>query len=204
MSVFFDSLGIFETALFIIASSSTLILVIQTILSFSGMGGESDLDIDGDVDLAENASGDGSEKGNFDADGLRLFTVRGILAFLMVGSWVGFIARMAEIHAFVALLFAVASGTASLFGIAKLMQVLMSLNNDGTLKTSNAIGQTGTVYIRIPGAEKGVGKVSVTVQERFCEFDAITENSEGLKTGEAVYVTDVRAGNVLVVEKLDK
>ena len=206
MAAFFDSLGLLEIILFIIASSSTLILIIQTVLSVIGAGDDGDFD-GCESDLVENASASAdvkSGKANFDADGLRIFTMRGILAFLMVGCWVGFIGIIAEIPPVAALLCALASGTASLFGIAKLMQLLMSLHHDGTLKVSNAIGQVGTVYIRIPGDEKGVGKVSVTVQERFCEFDAVTESGEELKTGEAIYVTDVRPGNVLVVEKLSE
>jgi len=86
--------------------------------------------------------------------------------------------------------------------MAKVMQWLMRLQSDGTLKIKNALGQTGQVYIRIPAGEQGMGKVNVTVQERLCEFDAVTEESEMIKTGEMVYVTDVRAGNVLVVEKV--
>jgi membrane protein implicated in regulation of membrane protease activity len=216
MGDFLNALSFLETVLFVIAASATIILIIQTILSFAGMGDDGDFDsggadaggdFDADADLAESASAAGgniakSEKEAFDADGLRLFTVRGVLAFLAVGSWIGLVASMAGINEFVALFFAFASGTASLFGIAKLMQFLMSLHNDGTLKMNNAIGQTGTVYIRIPEAEKGTGKVNVTIQERYCEFDAITESREGIKTGELVYVTDVRQGNVLVVEKV--
>ena len=200
---FFDGLSGIEMALFVIAAASTLILVIQTVLSFSGMGGDSDGG-DFDADFAENASGDGSEKAAFDADGMKLVTVRGILAFLMLGGWVGFIAMMADIHPLVAILFALTAGAAGMFAIAKLMQLLMGLHSDGTLRVSNALGQTGTVYIRIPGGEQGLGKVSVTVQERLCEFDAVTEDSGGLQTGEQVYVTDVREGNVLVVEKINK
>ena len=214
MSLFFDSLSIIETILFVIAAASTLILVIQTILSFAGVDNDGDFDngangtdLD-DVDLVENAvagsNGGKSGKEAFDADGLKLFTMRGVLAFFMMSGWVGFIGMRADINPVISLLIAVAAGGATFYGIARLMQVLMGLHHDGTLKMSNAIGQTGTVYIKIPGAEKGVGKVSVTVQERFCEFDAVTENSEGLKTGEAVYVTDVRPGNVLVVEKASK
>ena len=215
MGDLFNNLGIFEMVLFVIAASSTLILIIQTIFSFSGMGGDGDFDMDSgvdfdadldvDADFAESASGGSSSgKGTFDADGMRLITVRGILAFLMMGGWVGFIAIMADIPPLVALLFAVAAGAASMYGIARLLQAMMRLHNDGTLRVSNAIGQTGTVYIKIPGEEKGMGKVSVTVQERLCEFDAVTEDTEGLKTGDAVYVTDVRTGNVLVVEKVVK
>lgn len=208
MGDFLNNLSLFEKILFVISASSTIILVIQTILALVGIGddgdfadGDADVDIpDGDVDTDTDT--DGIDNEAFDAQGLRLFTIRGIVAFLMVGSWVGFIALRSGISEFVAVIFAVISGTASLFGMAKLMQALMSLNQDGTLKVNNALGKTGTVYIKIPGSEKGVGKVTVTVQERLCEFDAVTENGE-LKTGELIYVTDIRAGNVLVVEKVN-
>jgi hypothetical protein len=203
MGEFLNSLSLFERILFVLSVSSTIILVIQTILAFLGMGDDDFTEsAGGDVSDGETSDGDGSDA--FDTQGLRLFTVRGIVAFLMVGSWVGFIASRAGISEFMVVVFALVSGSASLFGMAKLMQVLMGLHQDGTLKINNALGQTGTVYIRIPGAEKGVGKVNVTVQERLCEFDAVTENGEGIKTGELVYVTDIRAGNVLVVERVNK
>jgi hypothetical protein len=204
MGDFLNSLNLFEKILFVVSVSSTIILVIQTILALLGMGEDGDFAeaMDGDVENGETP--DSSDNNAFDAQGLRLFTVRGVVAFLMVGSWVGFVASRAGVSEFMTVVFAVVSGTASLFGMAKLMQVLMGLHEDGTLKVNNALGQTGTVYIRIPGAEKGVGKVNVTVQERLCEFDAVTENGEGIKTGELVYVTDIRAGNVLVVEKVNK
>jgi hypothetical protein len=202
MGDFLNDLTLFQTIFFVIAVSSTIVLVVQTILALVGIGEDGDF-----ADGAEAADGDSSGNGNgdsgdnFDAQGLRLFTVRGIVTFLMVGAWVGFIASRAEINTFVAAVFAMISGSVSLLGMAKLMQVLMGLHQDGTLKLSNALGQTGTVYIRIPGNEKGIGKINVTVQERLCEFDAVTENGEELKTGERIYVTDIRADNVLVVEK---
>jgi len=191
---FLNGLSTFEKVFFSVAATSTLVLVIQMILSIVGGIGEGFETADDGISVDNDA---------FDAQGLRLFTVRGIFAFLMVGSWVGFIAFRAEIAPYLSVVFAVVSGGLSLFGMAKLMQFLMGLHEDGTLKLNNAIGQTGTVYIRIPGNEKGMGKVNVTVQERLCEFDAVTENGE-LKTGELVYVTDVRAGNVLVVERVNK
>ena len=136
-----------------------------------------------------------------DPTGLRLFTVRSIMAFLMMGSWVGFLLSRAGANEFVSLLGAAVSGIVALVFMAKLMQLILGLQEDGTTKIKNALGQTGQVYIRIPGGEKGKGKVNVTVQEKLCEFDAVTKQSETIKTGEMIYVTDVREGNVLVVEK---
>ena len=227
-----DNLNLFQQVFFVIAASSTIILAVQTILSLIGIAGNNDFDVGesgmdigdgadvGDVDVDADVDVDGGvidaasaadtgmagprgSTGGYDASGLRLFTVKGITAFLMVGSWVGFLMSRAGINEGIAVFFAMISGTFSLYFIAKLMQMLLSLQADGTTKVKNALGQTGQVYIRIPGEEKGVGKVNVTVQEKLCEFDAVTEKSETIKTGEMVYVTDVRAGNVLVVEKVE-
>ena len=152
---------------------------------------------------ADNIS-DHSNAQHFDTYGLRLFTVRGIMAFLMMGSWVGFLLSRAGIHEVIATVCAFVSGVIALIFMAKLMQILMGLQEDGTIKVKNTLGQIGQVYIRIPGEEKGKGKVNVTIQEKLCEFDAVTEKSETIKTGEMVYITDVRAGNVLVVEKVEE
>jgi len=166
---------------------------------------DSDVDIDGDIgDIGEHVDSDGHSRGpNLDSHGLRIFTVRGIMAFLMVGSWVGFLLSKAGINEFIATLFAFASGVATLILMAKMMQGLMGLQADGTIKVKNALGQIGQVYIRIPADENQKGKVTVTIQERLCEFEAVTEKGEIIKTGEMVYVTDIKAGNVLVVEKVD-
>ena len=152
---------------------------------------------------ADNIS-DHSHVHHYDAHGLRLFTVRGIMAFLMMGSWVGFLLSRAGVNEVISTICAFASGMIALFFMAKLMQLLMNLQEDGTTNVKNALGQVGQVYIRIPGEEKGKGKVNVTVQEKLCEFDAVTEKNETIKTGEMVYITDVRTGNVLVVEKVEE
>ena len=221
MNNFFSDLTGFQAVFFVISASSTVILVIQTILALIGMTNDTDAEIgesyvsDGEVDLdiADSADGElgvsgGEAEGGgvlgplHDPTGLRLFTVKGIMSFLMMGGWVGFLFSRAGIGDVVSLICALVSGMITLVLMAKVMQVLMSMQEDGSTRMKNALGQVGQVYIRIPGEEKGKGKVNVTVQEKLCEFDAVTEESETIKTGETVYVTDVRPGNVLVVEKV--
>ena len=227
MKEFLADLTLLQQIFFIIAASSTIILVIQTILALIGIGdndgdadadfsgGDVDADVDVDVDIdADVGEGIGSiadamhaphhADSDFDVQGLRLFTIRGIVAFFAIGSWVGFILNKSGVGGGLSCLGAVMAGSATLYLMAKLMQLLMRLQEDGTMKVRNALGQVGQVYIRIPASEKGMGKVNVTVQEQLREFDAVTENSEMIPTGEMVYVTDIRAGNVLVVEKVKK
>ena len=230
MNDFLSGLTAFQSVFFVISLSSTVILTIQTILALIGISnnndaeigesyvsdaGEGGADIDmavSETDIADSAGEDadfseGAEEGDangqaHDAHGLRLFTVRGIMAFLMMGSWVGFFMSRAGANEILSLFCAFASGSVTLVFMAKLMQIILGMQEDGTTKLKNALGQTGQVYIKIPGAEKGKGKVNVTVQEKLCEFEAVTEQGETIKTGEIVYVTDIRSGNVLVVEKV--
>ena len=157
---------LYEQIFFVISMSSTIILVIQTILALIGMAGDSETelgdgnvatadggveigDTDSDIDVgggdhdfsihdADNTSSH-SHAQQFNAQGLRLFTVRGIMAFLMVGSWVGFLLSRAGVNEIIATICAFASGMISLVFMAKIMQMLMGLQSDGTTKVKNAL-----------------------------------------------------------------
>ena len=85
--------------------------------------------------------------------------------------------------------------------LAKLMQMAMKLQYSGA-NIRNAVGKQGTVYLIIPPKGKGKGKVSVVVQERLREFDAVTESKEDIPTGSQIIVKDVVHPNTLVVEKI--
>ena len=64
----------------------------------------------------------------------------------------------------------------------------------------NAIGANAKVYIPIPEQGHGEGKVTLYVQGRYAECDAVTTEPELLRTGTTVRIVDVRNG-VLVVER---
>lgn len=88
MIAWWESLQAIQQVFYIIAIPATLILILQTILLLFGMGHDSETDIDHDVDHDigdHDAAGDGA---NHEA-GLRILTVRGIVAFLAVCGWVG-------------------------------------------------------------------------------------------------------------------
>ena len=223
MKEFLADLTLLQQIFFIIGASTTIILTLQMILALIGIGqsetdisdGGIDVDTGADVDFDADVGNDiGSvvtdavhashAQSNFDAQGLRLFTIRGIVTFFMVGSWIGFILDKMGVNLVMTFVGAFIAGSVSLYFMAKIIQLLLGLQADGTVKIRNALGQVGQVYIRIPANEQGMGKVNVTVQEQLREFDAVTESEEMIKTGEMVYITDVRAGNVLVVEKVEK
>ncbi len=94
-------------------------------------------------------------------------------------------------------------GVAVLFGVAYLLQGLYNFANDGTVHDYDAIGCTGTVYLSIPARRKGKGKITVVVQDRTMEYDALTEG-ESLATGTPIRVVDAPALNVLEVVRAEE
>ncbi|MHC4956826.1 MAG: hypothetical protein ACYTGN_00525 [Planctomycetota bacterium] len=95
-------------------------------------------------------------------------------------------------------LIACGAGVASMFGVAWMMRTLSRLQSSGTVQTRNAVGRTGTVYLRIPGGSAGAGKVTVEVQGRSMEFTAVTEGDE-IQTGARVSVVSVEGDTLKVV-----
>ncbi|MDF2567514.1 MAG: NfeD-like [Oscillospiraceae bacterium] len=83
-------------------------------------------------------------------------------------------------------------------GVAKLIQMSRKLISSGNINIKNALGESARVYLTIPAG--GRGKVSLTVQERLIEADAMSDDKNDLVTGTMVRVVDIRSG-ILVVEK---
>lgn len=216
--------------LYCIAVPSTLILLLQTIFSVIGIGDDADInlsdtggidmgtdidmdvsvDVDTDMDFGVDTDIDGDVcpsgdtdsithvHGNFAA--LRLFTMQGIVAFLAVFGWVSIAAISGGIPSIGAVALGFVAGFFAMYGIAKLIQISSKLAENGTIDFRNAIGETAAVYIPIPPNGNGEGKVTLTLQGRFMECSAVSNESEMLKTGTVVRVTDLN-GETLVVEK---
>jgi hypothetical protein len=102
------------------------------------------------------------------------------------------------------LLIAISCGLVAMYGVHWLMLTFLRLGQSGTLRVSNAIRKTGTVYIPIPESGNGMGKVQVEVQERLEEFPAVTSADTKLVTGAKVVVVAVVSGNTLEVEPLNE
>ncbi|WP_324823007.1 NfeD-like protein [Sinanaerobacter sp. ZZT-01] len=205
--------------LYCIAIPATLIMVIQTILSlvggFEGGAGvdfsdTSGIDFNGGSDIGDlsDASdlggddflGDGGNPADFSI--MSMFTLQGIVTFLTVMGWTSIVAIGAGTPAAISIIVGVALGFVSMFAVAKLIHISGKLTENGTLNLNNAIGENGKVYIPIPAESTGEGKVTLYLQGRYAECDAITFEKEQIATGTMVRITDVRNG-VLIVE-IDK
>ncbi len=182
-----------QQILALVAIPSTLILIIQTILVLIGFGDGGD---GGDIDADDVLDGDTAD------GGLGLFSVRGIVSMLCMMGWSGVALLETSLPMALSLSIAFALGVATLFGIALLMKAVYRLQASGNIDLGNAIGKVAQVYIPIPAGGKAPGKVTITVQEKLTECEAISTCDETLVTGSYVRVTAVSESGVLVVEPL--
>ena len=187
------------------AIPATLILIVQIILFIIGLsGGEGDADVShSDID-SDGLGADDSEPGgditeSSDLAEVRLLTFRSIVAFFAVGGWTGVVLGGLDLSLPAVVLISLLAGWAALYFVTWSIRMALRLQHSGNIQIANAIGKVGEVYITIPAANKGYGKVNVIVQERFCEFEAATSADRDLKTGESVFVTGITEDNVLTV-----
>ncbi len=199
MIAWWNSMDLVGQIFALIAIPATLVLVVQTILLLFGVGGD-DIDTDG-VDLTGNDIGD--TPGDGGSDGLALFSLRGIMAMAAVGGWSGLVMYQSGVNLTVTVLLATAFGFLALVGIAYMMKLAMSLQQNGTFDLGNTIGKVGTVYIPIPGEMKGAGKINVALKERFLEIDAVTPATRKLATGESVRIISTNETGMVVVEPIN-
>lgn len=183
MTEWWETLSLLQRGLYFVAVPSTLILLIQTIMLIFGFGEDGD---GGDVDI------------DIGDDGLRIFSVRGIVGFLAVGAWSGLACLGGGLSATIAIAVALLLGFLAMYLLAKMIHAFMKLQESGNVKKTNAIGEVGKVYLAIPEGQKGTGKISVMVQDQLREYDAVTLGKT-LPTGTVVRVVGIESGDVLVV-----
>lgn len=208
-----NSLTTAAQVFYCVAIPSTLVLLIQTVLLLLGIGddgGADDLpdpgmdsagDVDVDGDGVFDADGDPSPHDPAGLDGLRVFTLRGIIAFFVVFGWVGVAMDASEVALYITLPVAILCGLVTMVALAFLMRAVMRLRNDGNTDNRNAIGTAGKVYLTIPPARSGEGKVQIMLQGSYVERGAVTDEEEPIPTGCEIVVIGVSGQTDLVVKR---
>ncbi len=204
-----NALSLATQIFYCIAVPSTLVLVIQTVLLFVGVGGDSDVD-DLDFDMSDTPDTPdgvfGEDTPEVDADvegdvGLRVFTFRSVVAFLVVFGWVGVAMDASKISLFITLPIAFVCGVAMMLTLALIFKAVMGLRSDGNTDNRNAVGMSGKVQLTVPANRAGEGKVHVMLQGAYVERDAVTDDGEAIPTGAEVIVVGVSGMTTLVVKR---
>ena len=84
-----------------------------------------------------------------------------------------------------------------MFATGKVFQFFIALQAEGTIEIDDAVGVSGTVYLRIP--EGGTGQVSVSIKGSLRQYDAKSVDGSMIPNEETVMVKAV-VGTLLMVE----
>jgi membrane protein implicated in regulation of membrane protease activity len=180
---YLDELSVLQTCFLASMIGGGLLFLAEIIISTVGGG------IDGP------AEGIVQDLGTSDY-AFRFFSLFSISAFLFTGGCIGMWSHSIFNSSIVSLiLFILAGGVASLL-IQFIMRAMLKLQTSGNVQLSNAVGQTATVYLKIPVG--GKGQVEITIQDRKKILSAMTEDSEEIPTGTKVAVTSVSSSCLVV------
>jgi len=215
MTAWWYSLTGIEQAFALIAIPFTLILFIQTVLLLFGLGGESSAEMEVDHSGLDSAGSDMAfDQADHDittdhdhdtADshdpGLRIFSVRGFVAFFSVFGWCGLACLQGGLSIPLSALISFLAGLTSMIIIALLLKAILGLQSSGTISMANAIGKSASVYMRVPSKRLGRGKVNLIVQGSYIEVDAVTDDEADLLPDHQVTVIGLASPNTLLVAK---
>jgi membrane protein implicated in regulation of membrane protease activity len=132
-----------------------------------------------------------------------MISFRTVIAFMVGFGWAGAIALEQGLPVILAIAAALAAGTVFMVVVYWLMRSIYKLSDSGNVDLKNAAGQSGTVYLPVPPAGKGMGQVQVTVQGRLREMSCVTDGDAALPTGVAVRVVKVLDGGTAVVRRVE-
>jgi hypothetical protein len=191
-----------ETVYLICAIAGGTLIVCQFLLTLLGMGHH---DLGGHDAGGHDVGGHDASHGGHDASHgsepnwfFSMLTLRTLSAAFAFFGLAGMAASKSFAEPWPPLGIALLAGAAALVGVAKLMQLLVKLNVDGTIRIERAVGARGTVYLGIPAKRSGIGKVHVNIHNRTVEYNAVTPQ-ETLPTGAAIVVVNVVNADTLEV-----
>ncbi len=180
------SLGLLEKIFAVIGITASVLIALQILFSLVAGDAHHDFEVDAEHGDMGHAWG--------------MFSVRGMLGLMLGVGWGGLIALQRGFNGVVSTLIGVAGGLVIAFCLGMLMRFFHAMRSDGTTSLRNAIGQTASVYQRVPSKRDGIGKVQVMVQGRLQTLEACTDAEADLMPGKQVKVTEVVAGGTLLVE----
>lgn len=191
MITWWTSLSTAMQVLWAITLSASLIFVIQTVMTFLGLG---DHDADFDLDTSD---------GSFDADpSMNLLTFRNLVNFCMGFGWTAVLMHEKIQSNALLIIVSVIVGILLVTVVMWIFKWLSGMQQTGNIDVhKSAVGCEGKVYLTIPGERKGEGKVQITINNAVREYDAVTYG-ETIPTGKAIKVTEVINDYTLLVEEL--
>ena len=197
IATWWASLSLVMKVLWSVTLAASLIFIIQSILTFVGADADSDFDTDIDTSM------DGSDLSNIEG-GSNLYTFRNFVNFILGFGWSAILLQESIPFTPLLIVVSVLIGVALVAAVMYLFKWLAGMQQSGNINLQkSAAGCEGKVYLTIPAARSGVGKVQITIAGAVREYDAVTESEEPLKTGSQIRVVDALDAGTLLVEAIN-
>lgn len=169
-----------------VALATSLIFLVQTVLTFLGSDSSDGLnaDFDGNLDHADAP--------------FQLFSFRNLINFLLGFSWTGVAFYETIPNKMILLVLAFAIGVAFIFIFFLLILQIMKLTEDNTFDIQDLKGKSGEVYLNIPAQMSGKGKVLISLKGSNHELAAMTNSEVPLLSSKMIKVVEVSDGILIV------
>ena len=170
-----------------VAIPTSLVFIIQTIMTFLGTDSSDGLEADFDGDL-----------NGADAP-FQLFSLRNLVNFLLGFSWTGISFYTTISNKPLLIFLSLAVGVSFVYLFFLVIRQVQKLAEDNSFKITNTLNKTAEVYLTIPENKKGKGKIMISVNGAFHELEAMTENDK-IQSGSTVKVVRIENNDILIVE----
>jgi len=220
LSNWFSSLDSTMQIFWACAIAASVVFVIQNALMLMGIGGmdsDVDADVSTDFDVHSDFDTDGSGADDSGADistghtghegtlgpaGIfSLFTLRNFINFFLGFGWGGISLAPVVENKGLLVFFSFLIGLLFVAVFVFMLRALLSLERNGSFKIQDCVGQTASVYLRIPANHSAAGKIQISINGSVHEISAFTDG-DFLPTGSRVKVISVIDSGSLLVEKL--
>lgn len=195
ITIWYESLDPTLRVYWTIAIATSLVFIIQMALTFIGIG-------DHDADLSMPDATDIPDGDTLDTGGaMQLFTIRNLINFLLGIGWGGVcfwsVIPIRPLLAIVAIL----CGSVFVAMFLFMFKQMKKLESNGAFRIQDSVGIVCLVYLRIPAAREGQGKVQISLHGSVQEISAMTDGAF-IPTGARVRVIQVIDDNTLLVEPI--
>lgn len=172
-----------------VAIPTSLIFIIQTVMTFMGTDSSDGLqpDFDGDLNGADAP--------------FQLFSLRNLISFLLGFSWTGISFYTTISNKPLLIVLSLVVGVLFVYLFFIIIRQVQKLAEDNSFKITNTLNKTAEVYLTIPENKKGKGKIMISVNGAFHELEAMTENDK-IQSGAVVKVVRIENDNILIVETI--
>jgi len=179
------------------AAFFSVFFIWQMIMAVLGLGGESDVDTQ--VDVNAHASPDDIHD---TVSTFKLLSLRSILAFFTLFTWAGalYLDRAGEPNVLMAMAYAAAWGIAAMLVVSLIFYFMRRMTQTGNIRIDTTVGANGTVYLDISAG--GEGEVRVPCSGIITHFKARAVGGVALKAGTPVRVVRVLGPASIEVEQV--